>query len=134
MLTGLMATASTLGAASARLRHGALVARAAYVLLAPGLARARWRRRWRMLEGERQWLRRARHTGAACPVARPLAGRELFAGLLAVPQRVVGAVRDLLAVRQQRGLAALHQLLLVEGPGIHEVLQHDHKDPVGEGA
>ena len=31
------------------------------------------------------------------------------------------------AAGQQKLLAALHQILLVERPGVHEVLQHDHE-------
>src|ERR1039458_6448370 len=51
---------------------------------------------------------------------------ELSTRLFAIPDGVIGAERNLLATGQQEFLAALHQVLLVESPGIHEVLQHDH--------
>ncbi len=37
-----------------------------------------------------------------------------------------------MAAGQEELLAALHQVLLVEGPWIHEVLHHDHEHAVGQ--
>src|SRR5260370_24011067 len=48
-------------------------------------------------------------------------GLQLRACLFPVANRVVGAERDLLAARQQKLFTALHQVLLVEGPRVHEV-------------
>ena len=59
-------------------------------------------------------------------------GFELGAGLLAVADRVVGAERYLLAAGKQKFLAALHEILLVEGPGVHEILQHNHNHVPGD--
>src|ERR1035437_428951 len=52
---------------------------------------------------------------------------QLSTSLFAIADRIVRAERNLLAARKQEFLAALHQVLLVERPRIHEVLQHDHK-------
>jgi hypothetical protein len=40
--------------------------------------------------------------------------------------RIVSAEGNLLAARKENFLAAFHQILLVERPRVHEVLQHDH--------
>src|SRR6266403_1354609 len=58
-------------------------------------------------------------------------GFELGAGLLAVADRVVDAERYLLAAGKQKILAALHEILLIEGPGVHEVLKHNHDHVFG---
>src|SRR6516162_6918176 len=51
---------------------------------------------------------------------------ELGAGLFAIADSVIGAERHLLAAGKQEFLAALHEILLVERPRVHEVLQHNH--------
>ena len=61
------------------------------------------------------------------PPALRFQGFKLSSRLLAIAQSVVSAERDLLAARKQKFLAALHQVLLVERPWIHEVLEHDHE-------
>src|ERR1039458_5797259 len=48
-------------------------------------------------------------------------GIQLRSRLFAITDRVVRAKGDLFAAGEQKLLAALHQVLLVEGPGIHEV-------------
>src|SRR5579859_5302961 len=90
--------------------------------------------RVRLLEIEADRLRYKGDARAAGSVVRPLARFELHARLLTVAKRIVGAERNLLTIRQKEFLAALHQVLLIEGPGIHEVLQHDHEDIAGKGA
>src|SRR6266851_4353193 len=57
---------------------------------------------------------------------------ELGAGLLAIADRVIGAEWYLLAAGKQEFLAALHEILLVEGPGVHEILQHNHDHVAGD--
>src|ERR1035437_3185522 len=52
---------------------------------------------------------------------------QLSTSLFAIADRIVRAERNLLAARKQEFLTALHQILLVERPGVHEVLQHDHQ-------
>ncbi len=51
---------------------------------------------------------------------------ELRTSLLAVTDRVVRAEWYLFAAWKQELLATLHQIFLVEGPRVHEILQHDH--------
>src|SRR5260370_729667 len=53
-------------------------------------------------------------------------GFQLRPGLLSVTDSVVCAKWYLLAAGKQEFLAALHEILLVEGPGVHEILQHNH--------
>lgn len=62
--------------------------------------------------------------------SRSLALRQLIARLFAVPDIVVSAEGDLFTVRQQDYLAALHDILLVERPGIEEILERDHENMV----
>src|SRR5215471_4034816 len=57
---------------------------------------------------------------------------ELYPGLLPVSYGVVSAKWNLLVTRKQKFLAAFHQVLLVEGPWIHKVLQHDHDHVTGD--
>ena len=56
---------------------------------------------------------------------------ELGASLLPITDGVVGAEWYLLAARKQKFLAALHQVLLIESPRVHEILQHDHDHVLG---
>src|SRR5712692_6534080 len=63
------------------------------------------------LEREGQRWRRIRLARPLGPPPRPAAGGQLGARLLAIADAVVGAERDLLAVRQQDLLAALHHVL-----------------------
>jgi hypothetical protein len=51
---------------------------------------------------------------------------ELRSGLFAIPDRVIRAEWNLFSAGQQELLAALHQVLLIEGPWVHEILEHDH--------
>src|SRR5260370_37829847 len=106
--------------------------RAMFVVLIFSAARAT--RTVVALKAERDRLRRISLARAPGAIAAALAGLELLAGLLPVAERVVCAEGDLHAAREQELLAAFHQVLLVKGPGVHEVLQHDHEDLVGEGA
>src|SRR5260370_3173975 len=53
---------------------------------------------------------------------------QLSASLFAIADGIVGAKRNLFASRQEKFLAALHEVLLIEGPRVHEILQHDHQD------
>src|SRR5260370_16431555 len=53
-------------------------------------------------------------------------GFELDTSLFAITNRVISAERNLLPSRKQKFLAALHQVLLIEGPRVHEILQHNH--------
>src|SRR5258708_11415779 len=57
---------------------------------------------------------------------------QLSASLFAIADRIVGAERNLLASRQEKFLAAFHEVLLIESPGVHEILQHDHQDVLGD--
>src|SRR5260370_35793134 len=57
---------------------------------------------------------------------------ELGSRLFPIPHRVVGAEWNLLAARQQKLLAAFHEILLVEGPRAHEILERDHDHALGD--
>src|SRR5260221_5819579 len=59
-------------------------------------------------------------------------GLELRASLLAIANGVEGAEWYLLASGQQEFLTALHEILLIERPWIHEILQHDHEHVPGD--
>src|SRR6266704_2060801 len=48
---------------------------------------------------------------------------QLRPGLLAVADGVVSAEWNLLSAGQEEFLAAFHQVLLVEGPRVHEILE-----------
>src|SRR5216683_5661876 len=54
-------------------------------------------------------------------------GFELDTSLFAITNRVKSAERNLLPSRKEELLAALHEVLLIESPRIHEILQHDHE-------
>src|SRR5262249_49663177 len=83
------------------------------------------------LEIERDWPWLILRAGRARAPTFRLHSFKLDACLLAISKRVVGAKGDLLAAWEQEFLTALHQILLVERPGIHEVLQHNHQHVVG---
>src|SRR5258708_7567269 len=85
------------------------------------------------MESEGQRLRDKGHTLSLSLVTLALTLLQLHPGLFAVPDVVISTEWDLFAIGEQDFLAALHQVLLVEGPGIHEILQHDHEDIFGEG-
>src|SRR5579884_1921588 len=87
----------------------------------------------RRLKRERERLRRKWHTCAPGLVALALAFLELLACLLTVTNAVIRAEGYLFAIGKQDLLAALHQVFLIEGPGVHEILQHDHEDLIGKG-
>lgn len=59
-----------------------------------------------------------------------IAGYKLGARLLAISDRVVRTKRNLETAGQEEFFAALHHVLLIERPWIHEVLQHDHEHPI----
>src|SRR5260370_41458412 len=79
-----------------------------------------------MIEVERDWPRLISPSLSAGAPAFWLRCFQLRSGLLPVANRVVGAEWNLLASWQQEFLAALHQVLLIECPRIHEILEHDH--------
>src|SRR5262249_32454348 len=59
---------------------------------------------------------------------------ELLACLFAIAHHIVRTERNLLAAGQQKLLAAFHEVLLIKGIGIHEILQHDHDHVLGNAA
>ena len=67
-----------------------------------------------------------------CPATFRFHGLKLCARLLAISKGVVRAKRDLLTTGEKEFFAALHQILLVKRPGVHEVLQHDHEHVIGK--
>src|SRR5258708_2343440 len=81
-------------------------------------------------EVEGDWLRRIRRPIPLRLQPRTLPRPKLRPRLLAVSDAVVGAEWNLFAARQQELLAALHHILLIERPRVHEVLQHDHEHPI----
>src|SRR5258708_11100385 len=87
-----------------------------------------------LIKRKRQWRRSIRGAVKASTIARSFACCKLLSCLLAIADAVVRAKRNLLPVGQENFLTALHQVLLVKGPGVHEVLQHDHEDMLGKGA
>src|SRR5258708_10736213 len=87
-----------------------------------------------LMKRKRQWWRRIGRAISSSPMARSLACGKLLPRLLTVADTVVGTERNLLAIRQEDFLTALHHVLLVKGPGVHEVLQHDHEDVLSKGA
>src|SRR5262249_36150547 len=89
-------------------------------------------RSWARSKAERDGFRHVWVARAPGTPAISFTMYELFAGLFPVAECVVGAERDLVAARQQKPLTALHEVFLVEGPGIHEVLQHDHEHAPGD--
>src|SRR5260370_27084013 len=78
------------------------------------------------LEIEMHRLRLVPRAVGTCSATFRLHLLQLLARLLAISQCVVCAERDLLSAGQQELLAAFHQVLLVERPWCHEILQHDH--------
>src|SRR6516225_6125413 len=82
------------------------------------------------IESHRPWLIAC--AAGTCAPTFWFHGFKLCARLLAIPKSVVRAKGDLLASREKEFFAALHQILLVERPGIHEVLQHDHEHVIGK--
>jgi hypothetical protein len=87
-----------------------------------------------MRERESYWLRLERPAlGTRAPALR-FHRFKLLPRLLTIAQRIVCAEWDLLATGQEEFFAALHQVLLIERPGIHKVLQHDHDHVVGKRA
>src|SRR5260370_28800261 len=62
--------------------------------------------------------------------ARGFESFEVGAGLLPIADGVVRAEGYLLAAGKQKFLAALHQILLIEGPRVHEILQHNHNHTI----
>src|SRR5713101_940388 len=52
---------------------------------------------------------------------------QLSTSLFTIADGIVGTERNLFASRQEKFLAALHEVLLIESPRIHEILQHDHQ-------
>lgn len=57
---------------------------------------------------------------------------QLFPHLLAIAHRVVGAEGDHLSVGGQKFHTALHRILHVERPWVHEVAGVDHEDVTSE--
>src|SRR6266852_1199393 len=81
-----------------------------------------------LVKPESDWAGHERSTFFAGKRSLGFRSFELGAGLFAIADGVIGAERYLLAAGKQEFFAALHQIFLVEGPGVHEILQpnHDH--------
>src|ERR1039457_2742787 len=52
---------------------------------------------------------------------------QLSASLFTIADGIVSTERNLLASRQEKFLTALHEVLLIKSPRVHEILQHDHQ-------
>src|SRR5258707_672950 len=81
-------------------------------------------------ESDRPGNKRSAFFAGADPLG--FEGFQLRPGLLSVADSVVCAKWYLLAARKQKFLAALHEVLLIESPGVHEILQHDHNHVSGD--
>src|SRR5229473_479374 len=80
-----------------------------------------------LVKPESDWAGHERSTFFAGKHSLGFRSFELGAGLFAIADGVIGAERYLLAAGKQEFFAALHQIFLVEGPGVHEILEHDHE-------
>src|SRR5215831_8624530 len=66
------------------------------------------------------------------PTPLSFQGFKLGSCLLTITKGVVSAEWDLFTAGKEKFFAALHQVLLIECPWIHEVLEHDHEHVLGQ--
>src|SRR5580700_7714558 len=81
-------------------------------------------------ERKRHWLDLVLRARATSRLSMLFLLSQLCAGLLPVADGIVSAEGNLLPSRQQKLLAAFHEVLLVKGPRVHKILQHNHEDEV----